>query len=149
VSQLKPKQIILHSELYKTKSTYLQRNLKSKHIELLNQEILYLGPSAFKRQCRAFWRHLQLDKATKQPIQKLVEQTSNTSKQQEGESPEQVKKIQFIIINQTNLKNLHKNIHRGISERGLYIARGARPIFTKQKWKLFRKSLEKNFIKSI
>jgi hypothetical protein len=304
VSQLKPKRIILHCGLHKTGSTYLQRNLKSKHNDLLNQGILYLGPTAFKKKCRDLWRYLQWDKAKKQPTQKLVEQTLNTLGQQAGKSPEQIhtilisfeaifgtlraglvqknqkmssngedkpglyryskrrtkrlmqgleytlgikniewticfasrqqndfirschiqlikegheitdmdlkeftdtsdfsfaetnelinelsrlktnrkinilhfsydqhidrsdpsvylnnfielvlpeqaKQVQSILINQTDSKSLHKNVNPGISERGLDIAREARPIFTKQEWKLFRKFLEKNFVKSI
>jgi hypothetical protein len=63
--------------------------------------------------------------------------------------PEQAEQIRSTLISETNSKNLHKNINPGISERGLEIARQARPLFTKQEWKLFRKFLEKNFIKSI
>ena len=63
--------------------------------------------------------------------------------------PEQAEQIRSTLISETNSKNLHKNINPGISERGLDIARQARPLFTKQEWKLFRKFLEKNFIKSI
>ena len=93
MSQLKPKRIILHCGLHKTGSTYLQRNLKSKHNELLNQGILYLGPTAFKRKCRDLWRYLQWDKAKKQPTQKLMEQTLNILGQRAGESTEQVHTI--------------------------------------------------------
>ncbi len=63
--------------------------------------------------------------------------------------PEQAEQIRSTLISETNSKNLHKNINPGISERGLDIASKARPLFTKQEWKLFRKFLEKNFIKSI
>ena len=62
--------------------------------------------------------------------------------------PEQAEQIRSILISETDSKNLHRNINPGISERGLDIARQARPLFTKQEWKLFRKFLEKNFIKS-
>ena len=63
--------------------------------------------------------------------------------------PEKAEQILPILINKSESKNLHKNINPGISERGLNIAKEARPIFTKQEWKLFRKFLEKNFVKSI
>ena len=63
--------------------------------------------------------------------------------------PELAKQAQSILINQTDSKNIHKNVNPAISKRGLNIAREARPIFTKQKWKLFRKLLEENFVKSI
>ena len=63
--------------------------------------------------------------------------------------PEEAKQIIPILVNKSKSKNLHKNINPGISERGLDIAREARPIFTKEEWKLFRKFLEKNFVKSI
>ena len=63
--------------------------------------------------------------------------------------PVEAKQIIPSLINKSESKNLHKNINPGISERGLDIAQKARPIFTKQEWKLFRKFLEKNFVKSI
>ena len=63
--------------------------------------------------------------------------------------PGEAKQIIPSLINKSESKNLHKNINPGISERGLDIAQEARPIFTKQEWKLFRKFLEKNFVKSI
>ena len=63
--------------------------------------------------------------------------------------PIEAKQIIPSLINKSESKNLHKNINPGISERGLDIAQKARPIFTKQEWKLFRKFLEKNFVKSI
>jgi hypothetical protein len=44
---------------------------------------------------------------------------------------------------------LNKNFNPGISDRGIEIAKEARPIFTKQEWKLFRKFLQKNFTKGI
>jgi len=63
--------------------------------------------------------------------------------------PLEAKQIIPSLINKSESKSLHKNINPGISERGLDIAQEARPIFTKQEWKLFRKFLEKNFVKSI
>jgi hypothetical protein len=63
--------------------------------------------------------------------------------------PEHSKQIRPILINETDSKNLQRDINPGISERGLDIAKQARPLFTKQEWKLFRKFLEKNFSKSI
>ena len=63
--------------------------------------------------------------------------------------PVEAKQIIPSLINKSESKNLHKNINPGISERGLDIAQEARPIFTKQEWKLFRKFLEQNFVKSI
>ena len=63
--------------------------------------------------------------------------------------PEETKHIIPSLINKSESKNLHKNIDPGISERRLDIAQEGRPIFTKQEWKLFRKFLEKNFVRSI
>ena len=63
--------------------------------------------------------------------------------------PGEAKQIIPSLINKSESKNLHKNINPSISERGLDIAQKARPIFTKQEWKLFRKFLEKNFVKSV
>ena len=45
--------------------------------------------------------------------------------------------------------NSNKTFNPGISDRGIEIAKEARPIFTKQEWKLFRKFLQKNFTKGI
>ena len=304
MSQLKPKQIILHCGLHKTGSTYLQRNFKSKRETLLSHGILYLGPTTFKKQFRYLWKHLQWEKSKKEPSQKLTDLTLKALIQEAGPAPdrihtifisfeaifgtlragliqknrkknsnrenklglyryskrrikrlmrwlectlgtkeidwticfasrqrvdfirschiqlikegheitnlsneefmqtsnfsyadpsklidelsslkknkkinilpfsydhnsdrsdptiylnnfinlvlpEQAEQIRSTLISETNSKNLHKNINPGISERGLEIARQARPLFTKQEWKLFRKFLEKNFIKSI
>jgi hypothetical protein len=304
VSHLKPKRIILHCGLHKTGSTYLQRNFKSKHKDLLRHGILYLGPTTFKKQLRLLWKYLQWGENKTRPSQKLKLQALKALNEQSGDSPEKIhtilisfeaifgtlrtgliqkdqeknsnrenslglyrysKKrtkrlmrgledtfgtkdidwticfasrqqndfirscnIQLIkeghelkgisleeftktsnfsyaktsnlieklsslkeqrnikilpfsyenisdrsdptiylknfvklilpgeakqiipsLINKSESKNLHKNINPGISERGLDIAQEARPIFTKQEWKLFRKFLEKNFVKSI
>jgi hypothetical protein len=303
VSQLKPKRIILHCGLHKTGSTYLQRNFKSKHKNLLDHGILYLGPTTFKKQLCLLWRYLQWGENKAKPSQKLTLQTLKALTEQVGDSqaeihtilisfeaifgtlrtgliqknrekkssrennlglyryskkrvkrlirglehtfgtsdinwticfasrqqddfirsckiqlikeghdptginfeafsqrtnfahantgslvkrlsplkvnrnikiipfsyennsdrsdptiylnnfihlilPERAKQIIPIIINKSDSKNLHRNINPGISERGLNIAKEARPIFTKQEWKLFRKFLEKNFVKS-
>ena len=63
--------------------------------------------------------------------------------------PEETNRIIPSLINNSESKNLHKNIYHDMSERGSDIGREARPIFTKQEWKLVRKFLEKNFVKSI
>ena len=63
--------------------------------------------------------------------------------------PELAEPIQAILTSETDTHNLNKNFNPGISDRGIEIARQARPLFTKQEWKLFRRFLEKNFIKSI
>ena len=304
MSHLKPKRIILHCGLHKTGSTYLQRNFKSKHKDLLRHGILYLGPTTFKKQLRLLWKYLQWGENKTRPSQKLKLQALKALNEQSGDSPEKIHTIlisfeaifgtlrtgliqknqkknsnrenslglyryskkrtkrlirgledtfetkdinwticfasrqqndfirscniqlikegheltgisleeftkisnfshaktsslieklsslkekrnikilpfsyenisdrsdptiylkKFIelilpveakqiipsLINKSESKNLHKNINPGISERGLDIAQEARPIFTKQEWKLFRKFLEKNFVKSI
>ena len=304
MSQLKPKQIILHCGLHKTGSTYLQRNFNSKRDALLTHGILYLGPTTFKKQFRHLWKHLQWEKSTEKPSKRLTEQTLKALTQEAGEAPEKIhtifisfeaifgtlragliqknrkknsnrenklglyryskrrlkrlirwlectfktkkinwticfasrerddfirschiqlikegheltnpshqefmdasnflyaepsklidglntlkrsrkiniipfsydhnsdrsdptlylnnfinlalpehsKQIRPILINETDSKNLQRDINPGISERGLDIAKQARPLFTKQEWKLFRKFLEKNFSKSI
>ena len=63
--------------------------------------------------------------------------------------PELAKQIQPCLISETDSNNLNKNFNPGISDRGVEIAKEARPIFTKQEWKLFRKFLQKNFTKRI
>ena len=63
--------------------------------------------------------------------------------------PELAKQIQPCLISETDSNNLNKNFNPGISDRGVEIAEKARPIFTKQEWKLFRKFLQKNFTKGI
>ena len=303
MSQIKPKQIILHCGLHKTGSTYLQRNFNSKQRALLDLGILYLGPTTIKKQFRSLWKYFQWDKTKSKPTKKLVDQTLKALTQHAGPSPEKVhtifisfeaifgtlragliqknqkktpnrenktglyryskrrikrlmqslehtlgtkdlnwdicfasreqdnfiqschiqlikeghdiaavsikefteksnfsyaepsklikelsslqtnrriniipfsydqnidptnpnmyltnfinivfpdkaKKLTSVLINETDSKILHQNINPGISERGLDIARQARPLFTKQEWKLFRKFLEKNFPKS-
>ena len=304
MKQLKPKQIILHCGLHKTGSTYLQRNFKGKHKDLLDHGILYLGPTTFKTQLYLLWRYLQWGENKTKPSQELTVQTLKALTEQASDSqaeihtilisfeaifgtlrtgliqknrekksnrennpglyrytkkrikrlirglehtfgtsdinwticfasrqqddfirscniqlikeghhqtglsfeefskrsnfshastdslikklsplkenrnikiipfsyennidrsdptiyldnfihlilPEKAKQIIPILINKSNSKNLHENINPSISERGLSIAKEARPIFTKQEWKLFRKFLEKNFPKSI
>jgi hypothetical protein len=304
VSQLKPKQIILHCGLHKTGSTYLQRNLQSNRDKLLDQGILYFGPHSIKKKCPELWKYLQWGKARKKPT-KLVrnqiirassdltgdkalenvhtilvsfesifgtlragltkkDRKSSTNKEtrqglyrysrrrvrrfmqafeaglsttslqwticfatrksddfvrschvqliKEGHElanlshddfakisnfsyaeesqlvnelaplkrnrnvkiipfsydqnishsdpstylynfinlifPDLSKQIQPILIDNSESNSLAKNSNPGINERGIEIAKEARPIFTKQEWKLFRKFLEKNFIKS-
>ena len=63
--------------------------------------------------------------------------------------PELAEQIQPILINDIESNNLNKTFNPGISNRGIQIAKEARPIFTKQEWKLFRKFLQKNFTKGI
>ena len=63
--------------------------------------------------------------------------------------PELAEQIQPILINDTDSNNSNKTFNPGISNRGIEIAKEARPIFTKQEWKLFRKFLQKNFTKEI
>jgi hypothetical protein len=63
--------------------------------------------------------------------------------------PELAGQIQPILINDTDSNNSNKTFNPGISDRGIEIAKEARPIFTKQEWKLFRKFLQKNFAKGI
>ena len=63
--------------------------------------------------------------------------------------PELAEQIQPILINDTDSNNSNKTFNPGISNRGIEIAKEARPIFTKQEWKLFRKFLQKNFTKGI
>ena len=304
MSQLQPKQIILHCGLHKTGTTHLQRNFDSKRSALLNQGILYLGPTTIKKQFSDLWKYFKSDKAVKRPSKRLTVKTLNALIQQAGISsgkihtifisfeaifgtlrsglvqkeqericnrekkiglyrhsrrrvrrlmqslestlgtkdlnwnicfasreqddfirschtqlikeghtianmnveqfeeasnfsyaepsrlidelrklqttrkmvithfsydqnsdrsdptlylnnfinlvlPEHAKYIRPILISETDSRNLHRNINPGISERGLELARQARPLFTKQEWKLFRKFLEKNFSKSI
>ena len=63
--------------------------------------------------------------------------------------PELAEQIQPILINDTDSNNSNKTFNPGISNRGIEIAKEARPIFTKQEWKLFRKFLQRNFTKGI
>ena len=63
--------------------------------------------------------------------------------------PELAEQIQPILISDTDSTNSNKTFNPGISDRGIEIAKEARPIFTKQEWKLFRKFLQKNFTKGI
>ena len=63
--------------------------------------------------------------------------------------PELAEQIQPILINDIESNNSNKTFNPGISDRGIEIAKEARPIFTKQEWKLFRKFLQKNFTKDI
>ena len=63
--------------------------------------------------------------------------------------PELAKQIRPILASEINSNNLNKNFNPGISDRGIEIAKEARPIFTKKEWKLFRKFLQKNFPKGI
>ena len=63
--------------------------------------------------------------------------------------PELAEQIQPILINDIESNNSNKTFNPGISDRGIEIAKEARPIFTKQEWKLFRKFLQKNFKKGI
>ena len=63
--------------------------------------------------------------------------------------PELAEQIQPILINGTDSNNSNKTFNPGISNRGIEIAKEARPIFTKQEWKLFRKFLQRNFTKGI
>ena len=90
MSQLKPKQIILHCGLHKTGSTYLQRNFKSKRETLLSYGILYLGPTTFKKQFRHLWKHLQWKKLKTEPSQKLTDLTLKALMQEAGATPERI-----------------------------------------------------------
>ena len=63
--------------------------------------------------------------------------------------PELAKQIHPILISEIDSNNLNKNFNPGISDRGIEIAKEARPIFTKEEWKLFRKFLQKNFRKDM
>ena len=63
--------------------------------------------------------------------------------------PELAEQIQPILTSDTDSTNSNKTFTPGISDRGIEIAKEARPIFTKQEWKLFRKFLQKNFTKGI
>ena len=63
--------------------------------------------------------------------------------------PELAEQIQPILISDTDSTNLKKIFNLGISDRGIEIAKEARPILTKQEQKLFRKFLQKNFTKGI
>ena len=63
--------------------------------------------------------------------------------------PEIAEQILPILISEIDSNNSNKTFNPGISDRGIEIAKEARPIFTKQEWKLFRKSLQKNFTKGI
>ena len=63
--------------------------------------------------------------------------------------PELAEQIQPILINDIESNNSNKTFNPGISDRGIEIAKEARPIFTKQEWKLFRKFLQKSFTKGI
>jgi hypothetical protein len=63
--------------------------------------------------------------------------------------PELPKHIQPILVSEINSNNLNKTFNPGISHRGIEIAKEARPIFTKQEWKSFRKFVQKNFTKGI
>ena len=93
MSQLKPKRIILHCGLHKTGSTYLQRNLKSKHNDLLNQGILYLGPTTFKTQLRLLWRYLQWGENKTKPSQELTLQTLKALTEQASDSQAEIHTI--------------------------------------------------------
>ena len=95
MSELKPNKIIVHCGLHKTGSTYLQRNLSSNHDALLNQGILYLGPTTIKKQCRELWRYLQWGKKQPKKAQKLYDEILHTLTQQAGEAP---KRIHTILI---------------------------------------------------
>ena len=305
MSQLKPKQIILHCGLHKTGSTYLQRNLQASREKLLSQGVLYFGPQTIKKRCPSLWKYLQWGQSKNKPkklmrnqilcastelaaetapehihtilvsfesifgtlraglTQKDRKNPANKENQpglyrysrrrvrrlmqafeialstksiqwticfatrqtadfirsckvqliKEGHEiaslsndefakitdftsaeksklldeliplqrnrniniipfnydenidrsdpsiylnnfiniilPELAEQIQPILNNETDTHNLNKNFNPGISDRGIEIARQARPLFTKQEWKLFRRFLEKNFIKSI
>ena len=61
--------------------------------------------------------------------------------------PELAEQILPILISEIDSNNSNKTFNPGISDRGIEIAKEARPIFTKQEWKLFRKFLQKNFTK--
>ena len=63
--------------------------------------------------------------------------------------PELAEQIQPILTSDTDSTNSNKTFNPGISDRGIEIAKEARPIFTKQEWKLFRKFLQRNFTKGI
>ena len=95
MSHLKPKRIILHCGLHKTGSTYLQRNFKSKHKDLLRHGILYLGPTTFKKQLRLLWKYLQWGENKTRPSQKLKLQALKALNEQSGDSPG---KIHTILI---------------------------------------------------
>ena len=61
--------------------------------------------------------------------------------------PELSEQIQHILKSDIDLNKLNNDFNSGISDRGIEIANEARPIFTKQKLKLFREFLQNNFIK--
>jgi hypothetical protein len=63
--------------------------------------------------------------------------------------PELAEQIQPIPISDIDSNNLNKIFNPSISDRGIEIAKEARPIFTKQEWKLLRKFLQENFTKGI
>ena len=87
MSQLSPKQIILHCGLHKTGTTYLQRNLQSNQDALLELGILYLGPTTFKNQCKELWKYIEFGQS-KPPIEKIRDQTLTTLMNLAGNKPE-------------------------------------------------------------
>ena len=94
MSQLSPKQIILHCGLHKTGTTYLQRNLQSNQDELLELGILYLGPTTFKNQWKELWKYIEFGQ-NNPPIEKIKAQTLTTLTNLAKNKPE---KVDVILI---------------------------------------------------
>ena len=62
--------------------------------------------------------------------------------------PQQAQALQKALAANEANTNLQRQPNPGLSERGLELASQARPLFSKQEWKLFRKFLEKHFTKT-
>ena len=62
--------------------------------------------------------------------------------------PQQAQALQNALAANEANTNLQRQPNPGLSERGLELASQARPLFSKQEWKLFRKFLEKHFTKT-
>ena len=63
--QLNPLEVVLHCGLHKTGSTYIQRNLQTNKEILLENGILYIGPTTLRKTLPQIWRHMDKGKPIK------------------------------------------------------------------------------------
>lgn len=108
MKQLKPKQIILHCSLHKTGATYLQQNFKNKHNTSSNNQFLYLGATALKKQLSLLWKYLQWGNNKTKSSQRLTLQNIKALSRQADNSP---RGIYMILISfEANFETLRTDL---------------------------------------